>query len=197
MENQEARKSPVIHKIGAVVMIITALALLVQLVLILTLPDNARLELIKGSAKMEREQASYSPMERALTDEELDQTITEQKATLIEKSKESIKTMVFMKPLFALLLLITAYGLLRNMRSPTRVLAILLTIFLLIAGFTLFNGFSYESKMYKYMSEPSALLKVMFFVDMATVLLIPLSFIFNLIASIKPPAAPPVTGTPA
>jgi hypothetical protein len=200
MADQPSGKIWGVHKIAAAVMIVTAVVLVVQLGLILSMTDDTRLEMIKVGARMERDRHVYSPLERPLTDEELDKRISEQKADLLRKHKEQTQTpgLFMMKPLMALLLAIVAFGLLTHRRSPTRVVAIIMTILLLIGTIGAFNNFSEERGLQKYVTSPSALLQFYFLADLAMLIMVSLSLVFSLITAVKPPSkpeAPPAAGT--
>ncbi|MCX6563875.1 MAG: hypothetical protein NTU60_09755 [Candidatus Aminicenantes bacterium] len=192
MVNRASGKTWVVHKIGAVIMMITAVGLLVQWGLILAMPDDARLEIIKARSKMDIARHEFSPSERPLTDAELDNRITDQKADLLRDQKDKTQALrvLIQKPLWAILLLIMAFGLLRNRRSPTRVVAIIMSVILMILVIGVFSNISEEIELYKYTASPSAMARLMYFADFGMPILLSLSLILTLITAIKPPTKP-------
>lgn len=178
------------HKILGTIMLICSLVLALQATAMIMLSDNDRIEILRGAGKMYRASHEYGPLERAPTDEEIEERLVSQRESLLAESKKDNFTPIAMKFLFSLILLVTAAGLFMNKRNPTKVLATIMAILLTIAMLAKFKEFISYSELYKHVSLSSITLKLLFFTDKAMLLAIPLAFLSCLITAIKPPALP-------
>ncbi len=187
MDGEKKDGAMALHKILGAIMILCALVLVLQAIIMLTISDNDMMELIRGGSKMYREKANYGPLERALTDEEIEERLASQKESMLAESKKGAFTPVAMKFLFSLILLVTAAGLFLNKRNPAKTLATIMAILLALALLIKFKDFLSSAEIYKYVSLSSMSLKTLYFADKAMLLAIPLAFLACLITAVKPP----------
>lgn len=196
MKNRTSGKIWVVHKIAAVVTMITAVLFLIQFVCNLAMTDDARLEMTKAAAKVDRNHYDFSPAERPLSDDELDKRILERREELLREDKVQRQTSstLIMEALALISLLAMALLLLKNRRSPTRVLALVISVLLIVETLAVLGHFTDNRllELYKYIPSSSAILLSWFYSDIGLLIMVPLSLIFCLITAIKPPAKPEI-----
>ena len=138
---------------------------------------------------MDRETHQYGPLERPLTDEEIEQKISTNKESLLAESKKGNLTPIGMKFLVTIILLITSVGLFLNKRNPTKTLAAVMAVLLLLGIISNLKDLTGQD-IYKYVSFSSTSLKLLLFADKAMLLALPLAFLSCIITLVKPPALP-------
>jgi lipoprotein signal peptidase len=180
-----AGKSSPIHKLGGVVMILLAVVLLTQVVMFLVLSDEDLVEMSKAATKAKRDQTTFTYPMRPLSDEEIDQNIEEDRASILKKNKANQVQVIGIKTVAALALLGIAFGLFTNRRSPTKLLAGIVGVLLVIATIYVIKDAKESLNIYSYIRIASA--GTMNAIHMAVIALVPLGAIFCIITLIMPP----------
>jgi hypothetical protein len=119
-----------------------------------------------------------------MSDEEIDQKVESQREKLVANTKGRLSPFL-MKGVAGILMIAIAIGLLLNRRSPTRVLAIISVILLAIAMLSAFKNVKQNLDMYKYLKDTSV--SMVYFLDLAMLITIPLAALSCLIVMVKPP----------
>jgi len=182
------KKPKVIHRLAGIVLTVAAVILLIQCGFIAFLPDDARLEMIKGAVKLEMSNRDFVPPERPPTDRELDQRLADNRETLLQESKRQARSSsdLYMKAVVALLMLVIAFFLFKNKRGPARLLAVIVVVLLGMGTITAFDNFSQEKEVFKYVAA-SPFLTTWYYLDIGLLAVMPLGLLFGLLTAINPP----------
>lgn len=186
------RPSPV-HRIAVAVFFLTALALLAQVVLMFTISDELILKVVRSSAieQRDKDRTPFSP-----SDADIDRTLVEKRAELLQQAREEIRKpgVYGMKSLAAALLAALALCILSGHPSPTRLLAWLAAVLLVLVCLSL------PKVAAELPSSVDAVGVPMSIPDICSVGLIPLSMILSFVVAFtwkaNPTAARRWTGPP-
>lgn len=174
-----------IQRVGAVMMILTAATVLGQAAFIFGASDERVLDLIKMSARVQRDEARTGADsalmqlngQRFLSDEEMDKKIEADRSAIIDKYRSDTRSTGLMKLLAGLLLAGVAVGVLRRKPKPTRVIAGVTGLLCVIASINIIANLG---QTLRFLPHENGMLAIL---DGASCALIPLAAIFCFIAA--------------
>jgi hypothetical protein len=168
------------HRISAGVLLIAAFVFAGQGIGLLTLSDETILSMIRTGARKQRDTQQSGPFQRRLTDEELDKRIEEKKAQLLAdaREKQASATVWGMKFLMTAVLVMISVGILAGRPRPTRLLAAIAGLILLLASVKVLRGI--QETLQSYEVAPKGL---GYTLDLLSFGLIPLAMIVCFVAA--------------
>ena len=147
------------------VLIVTVIIVLFQFLEFLTISDASIISQTKAMAKAERDQKGASSYFNSRSNDEIDQIVENRRDAVIRNfRKESVKPII-LKAAFAILILFVAMGVRKRKPRPTRLLAMIAGVIMVIGLIATFSQLGNFLGVYKYTdSKLIVLLDILWYV---------------------------------